>query len=196
MGRKVIHGHARKGQESPEYTAYTHAKERCTNPKHRQWKDYGGRGIKFLFKDFLEFLAALGPKPSPKHVLDRINNDGNYEKRNVRWVPRSESARNCRPRYGGLCRFGHEFTEENTIHSPDGRKTCRACQTDRVYLYRAIKRILIGLKPAQEERLIITLYRDIFGKTPTTSQIESFIQAGVLRKWAEQEQARKEGKTA
>jgi hypothetical protein len=82
---------------SPEHTAYIGAKSRCTNPNVKQWKNYGGRGIEFRFKDFPEFMQALGaPRPSPKHSLDRINNDGHYEPGNIRWATQKEQCNNTR----------------------------------------------------------------------------------------------------
>jgi len=72
--------------ESPEYNAYRSAKARCNNSSHCKWSLYGGRGIKFLFSSFPEFLAEVGLKPEKGMVLDRENNDGNYEKGNIRWV--------------------------------------------------------------------------------------------------------------
>ena len=83
-------------RRTPENSAFRSAKCRCENPRHRQFKDYGGRGIKFLFSSFDEFLAELGLRPSPQHELDRINNEGNYEKGNVRWVTRRQSLINRR----------------------------------------------------------------------------------------------------
>ena len=57
----------------------------------------GGRGIKFLFKNFDEFYAELGPRPSEDHTLDRFpDNDGNYEVGNVRWALPAEQLRNRR----------------------------------------------------------------------------------------------------
>jgi hypothetical protein len=81
---------------TPEYDAYHHAKCRCNNPRHRNYKDYGGRGILFLFTSFEEFYAELGPRPNGR-TLDRIENDGNYEPGNVRWATRSQQQYNRRP---------------------------------------------------------------------------------------------------
>lgn len=78
-----------------EWNSYSDAKNRCTNFKHHAWKDYGGRGIKFLFKSFEEFYTELGPRP-PKLQLDRINNNGHYEKGNVRWATVKQQANNRR----------------------------------------------------------------------------------------------------
>src|SRR5437016_5184126 len=84
-----------------EYAAYQHAKYRCTNPNSEVWKDYGGRGIKFLFASFEQFFAELGPRPSPQQSLDRWPNpNGNYEPGNVRWATYSEQSKNQRKRTG------------------------------------------------------------------------------------------------
>ena len=72
---------------------YRWAKARCRNPNVAQYKDWGGRGIKFLFNSFEEFLTVLGPRP-PGYSLDRINNDGHYEPGNVRWASRKEQNSN------------------------------------------------------------------------------------------------------
>ena len=79
----------------PLYNLYTTAKSRCNNPNHTQYKDYGGRGIKFLFKNFEDFLNAVGDRPNGL-TLNRINNDGNYEHGNVEWTTYSNQALNQR----------------------------------------------------------------------------------------------------
>lgn len=79
-----------------EYRSYTGAKQRCTNPRIKRYEDYGGRGIKFLYADFVQFFVDLGPKPSPEYSLDRINNDGNYEPGNCRWATDKEQVFNRR----------------------------------------------------------------------------------------------------
>jgi hypothetical protein len=87
------HGQSRKGLASPEVIAYYSARNRCNeaNPY------YGGRGIKFLFESFEQFYTEVGPKPSPRHSLDRFpDNNGNYEPGNVRWATQEEQMNNRR----------------------------------------------------------------------------------------------------
>jgi hypothetical protein len=90
-GRPASHGKS----GTPEYASFHAAKSRCTNPNHRQYKDYGGRGIKFLFDSFEDFYEALGPRPKGMSV-DRIDPDGHYEKGNVRWATSKQQAKNRR----------------------------------------------------------------------------------------------------
>lgn len=92
------HGHCLGHRSSPEYKAWQDAKDRCTNRNRWDFKHYGGRGIEFKFKSFLEFFACLGPKPEQTLSLDRINNDGHYEPGNVRWATKLEQSANRRPR--------------------------------------------------------------------------------------------------
>lgn len=71
---------------------------RCTNQNFKQYKDYGGRGIKICkrWRKFPNFLKDMGEPPTKQHTLDRINNNGNYCKSNCRWVTRKIQARNKR----------------------------------------------------------------------------------------------------
>lgn len=71
---------------TPEYHAFMSAKSRCTNPNTPNFDLYGGRGIKFLFKSVEEWYEHLGPRPSSKHSVNRIDNDGHYEPGNVEWA--------------------------------------------------------------------------------------------------------------
>lgn len=89
-------GEARKHQHTTEYRSYASAKNRCISPSNHAYKDYGGRGIEFRFSSYVEFLVEIGRKPSPKHTLNRINNDGHYEKGNIEWATRKEQCNNRR----------------------------------------------------------------------------------------------------
>lgn len=82
--------------KSPEYRAYQRAKQRCGDPNDKGYHNYGGRGIEFRFSSFEEFLDDIGFRPSNDHSLDRINNEGHYERGNARWATRFEQCRNRR----------------------------------------------------------------------------------------------------
>lgn len=74
--------------------------DRCCNPNSKDRRNYSERGIRVCAewrKDFPSFLGHIGPRPSAKHSLDRIDNDGNYEPGNVRWATVSEQRANTRP---------------------------------------------------------------------------------------------------
>ncbi len=93
--RSTKHGQASRGEASAEYRSYQHAKARCENPNETEYHRYGGRGIEFRFNSFEEFFAEVGRKPTPRLVIDRIDNDGHYEKGNLRWVTYRQSMQNC-----------------------------------------------------------------------------------------------------
>lgn len=86
------HGHANGYKQTSEYMSWTAMRQRCLNPNGRHWDSYGGRGIGFheAWSDFAVFLAYMGPKPTPKHTLDRMDENGNYEPGNVRWATKTE----------------------------------------------------------------------------------------------------------
>lgn len=91
----------RSGKTShPAYINWCSMRKRCSNPNDPFWHRYGGRGIKVCerWQDFFAFAQDVGPKPSPAHTLDRIDNDGHYEPGNVRWATRSEQMEKVRLR--------------------------------------------------------------------------------------------------
>lgn len=90
------HGHSLKGKVTKEYRAWCHMLRRCELPSVERYPRYGGRGIKVCkrWHNFSNFLNDMGNAPSPKHSLDRIDNDGNYEHKNCRWATNSEQILN------------------------------------------------------------------------------------------------------
>ena len=85
----------------PLYRRWQGMLQRCENPGHQAFKNYGGRGITVLaeWHDVAVFIAwieaNLGPRPDGC-TLDRVDNDGNYEPGNLRWATHSAQAANQR----------------------------------------------------------------------------------------------------
>lgn len=82
-----------------EHRIWCQMKSRCHQPKNRSYHRYGARGIYVCDEwrgSFETFLADMGPRPSPKHTLDRRENDGPYAKWNCRWATATEQANNTR----------------------------------------------------------------------------------------------------
>lgn len=86
---------------TPERSIFSNMLQRCHNPKHPKFHHYGGRGITVCdeWRDkggFARFLEHIGPRPSPKHSVDRIDNSIGYAPGNVRWATQAEQMNNTR----------------------------------------------------------------------------------------------------
>lgn len=90
----IQHGH----YNTPLYRVWASMKQRCQNPKNKEFHNYGGRGIKVCDRwrdSFILFYRDVGERPL-RASLDRINNDGDYEPGNFRWSSQKEQSRNSR----------------------------------------------------------------------------------------------------
>lgn len=93
--RHTVHGLG----YTPEWYVWSSMKARCYNPNHISFCRYGERGIRVCaswISDFSTFYRDMGPRPSPKHSMERRDNNGHYEPSNCYWATVKQQARNRR----------------------------------------------------------------------------------------------------
>jgi hypothetical protein len=86
---------------TPVYETWIRMHKRCYKTSCKDYHRYGGRGIEVCqrWHEFENFLADMGDRPSAKHSIERLDNDGNYDPSNCCWATRKEQGRNtCRVR--------------------------------------------------------------------------------------------------
>lgn len=91
---RTIHGM----HKSKEYAIWAAMHARCRNPNHKEWKNYGGRGVSVCeeWSEFIQFYKDMGPKPGKGYSLDRIDNVPIYSKDTCRWATDVEQHNNTR----------------------------------------------------------------------------------------------------
>lgn len=97
---------------SDEYHIWAGLMQRCYNPKRQSYRIYGGRGIyvcRRWKKDFIKFYNDIGDRPSKKHSIERIDNNGPYAPWNCKWATIDEQSNNRRSNTILYC-WGMSFT--------------------------------------------------------------------------------------
>jgi hypothetical protein len=135
-GHTIKHGHARTARKTSEYQIWKSMIARCSPSSRRDFKRYAGRGITVCDRwlEFQNFYADMGNRPSGKHSIDRIDNNGNYEPSNCRWATDGEQCRNRR---------------SNILVTIDGRTLCLLDWSREIgiHYYCALDRIRRGWDP-------------------------------------------------
>lgn len=92
------HGESVRGARTTEYRSWKEMRQRCESSSNHAFKDYGGRGISVCdrWKDYGNFIADMGRKPSPAHSIERVDNEKGYGPNNCKWGTKTEQARNRR----------------------------------------------------------------------------------------------------
>lgn len=155
-----------------EYWTWVSIKQRCGNPKARNYKNYGGRGIKVcegLSSDFGAFFRLLGKRPSPSHSLDRKDNDGHYScgqcaeclrnrwRPNVRWASRAQQQRNTRVNHlvtvNGITRCLTDWMALSPIRNCTIQKRLRKGWPDEAALFTPVNEIKSRASISRADRL-------------------------------------------
>lgn len=86
-----------KRKRHPLWAIWHSIKQRCENSNRKDYKYYGGRGIKVCdeWMTLNGFIKSVPQRPSPEHTLDRIDPEKDYCPENVRWATRKQQSMNC-----------------------------------------------------------------------------------------------------
>jgi hypothetical protein len=93
---QLKHGDGRRGKQSHLYIVWCGMKQRCEEVTNKRYADWGGRGIKILWRSYEEFKLDMEPTYKAGLQIDRKDNEGHYCKENCKWSTVKEQALNRR----------------------------------------------------------------------------------------------------
>jgi hypothetical protein len=154
---------------TPEHSIWCGICARCSNPSHKQYADYGGRGIFVCARwsgenGFAHFLADMGPRPSSKHSVDRKDNNGPYSPDNCRWATQKEQNRN---------------TRQNTVLRFNGAEMCVADWADATGISQSVIRRRLKLGWSVEKALKTQVGSSLKLNAVYVLQIRALASSGV-----------------
>lgn len=82
------------GEGTPEYGVWKSMWQRCTNKNNSDYANYRDRTPPERWRDFVNFLSDMGPRPSLKHSIERTDNSKPYGPENCKWATIEEQVRN------------------------------------------------------------------------------------------------------
>lgn len=111
------------GVDKSLYDRWQGMRSRCYNPNSHKYSKYGARGIKVCdrWKDsYVNYVTDMGTPPSPKHSVNRIDNDGDYSPENCRWATWEEqlnnTSRNILVSYKGRTQTLSQWSRESGVN--------------------------------------------------------------------------------
>lgn len=159
--------------QTSEYRIWSGIKQRCTNPNNPAFRNYGGRGVTLCerWHTFEMFLADMGARPSARHSIDRIDNDGNYEPGNCRWAVQREQAANTRRskayKYALVGRFPEIYGPQHVLANDDQLRREMAARITDAGSLRAVAEAA-GVSAAYLSMVMA-------GKSPPSEKIAAFL---------------------